>query len=168
MPKLIILRGNSGSGKSSAARALQRRFGRGTLMIPQDTVRREMLWVRDGGGTPAVPLLIDLLRYGHACSEVTILEGILDSSVYRALFEEARTLFGAEIYAYYYDLPFEETLLRHETKPNRADFGEEDMRRWWKEKDFIGIIPETVLTREISLDDAVERIYGDVAGITAH
>ena len=39
--KLIILRGNSGSGKSSVARELQHRFGRGTLMIPQDEVRTD-------------------------------------------------------------------------------------------------------------------------------
>ncbi|MCI9433104.1 MAG: AAA family ATPase, partial [Oscillospiraceae bacterium] len=56
MSKLIILRGNSGSGKSSAAKALQRELGRNTLMISQDTVRREMLWARDGEDTPAIPL----------------------------------------------------------------------------------------------------------------
>ena len=33
MSKLIILRGNSGSGKTTAAKALQRRFGPGTLLI---------------------------------------------------------------------------------------------------------------------------------------
>lgn len=43
MRKLIMIRGNSGSGKSSLAKALQRQFGRNTLMIPQDIVRREML-----------------------------------------------------------------------------------------------------------------------------
>lgn len=53
--KLVILRGNSGSGKSSVARALQRKIGRNTLLIPQDTVRREMLWVRDGADTLALP-----------------------------------------------------------------------------------------------------------------
>ena len=33
-------------------------------MISQDTVRREMLWARDSEDTPAIPLLIHLLRYG--------------------------------------------------------------------------------------------------------
>lgn len=47
MPKLIIIRGNSGSGKSSVAKGLQTKFGRNTLLIPQDVVRREMFWVKD-------------------------------------------------------------------------------------------------------------------------
>lgn len=46
-------------------------------MISQDTVRREMLWARDGEDTPAIPLLIHLLRYGHEHHTVVILEGIL-------------------------------------------------------------------------------------------
>lgn len=52
------------------------------------------------------------------------------------LFDMAIQEYGKDIFAFYYDLPFEETLRRHAAKPNRADFGEEDMRRWWNEKDF--------------------------------
>ena len=162
-PRLIILRGNSGSGKTTVARELQRKFGRGTLVIPQDTVRRDMLWARDGANTKALPLLIHLLEYGRENCAVTILEGILDSDCYRPLFQRVIEEYGSDIYAYYYDLPFEETLRRHETKANRFSFGEEDMRRWWKEKDFIGIIPEEIITKDVSLSEAVERIYQAVA-----
>ena len=128
--KLIILRGNSGSGKSSVASALQKRIGRNTLIIPQDTVRREMLWVHDGQDTLALPLLVDLLRYGHEHCDITILEGILNSRWYKPLFDTATELFGESIFAYYYDLPFEETLIRHATKRNQFEFGEREMRRW--------------------------------------
>lgn len=48
-------------------------------MIPQDFVRRDMLWAHDGYDIAALPLLIDLLRYGYGNSEITILEGILNS-----------------------------------------------------------------------------------------
>ena len=34
--KLIILRGNSGSGKTTTGKSLQRKFGRGTMLISQD------------------------------------------------------------------------------------------------------------------------------------
>lgn len=158
-PRLIILRGNSGSGKSSVAKELQRKFGRGTLMIPQDTVRRDLLWARDGMDTKALPLLIQLLEYGKKNSAVTILEGILYSDYYRPLFQRAIEEYGEDIYAYYYDLPFEETLHRHSTKSNRFSFGEDDMRRWWREKDYIGIIPEEIITADVSLSEAVEKIY---------
>lgn len=51
---------------------------------------------------------------------------------------------------------------RHGTKPNRNEFGEADMRRWWKEKDYLDNIPQTLLDADVSLADAVERIYRDV------
>lgn len=34
--RLIILRGNSGSGKTTTGKALQRKFGHGTMLISQD------------------------------------------------------------------------------------------------------------------------------------
>lgn len=55
--KLIILRGNSGSGKTTTAKALQKKFGHGTMLISQDVVRREMLFVKDGPDTEAIKLL---------------------------------------------------------------------------------------------------------------
>ena len=162
MSKLIILRGNSGSGKTSVAKELQKQIGRNTLVLSQDTVRREMLWAKDGHNTSALPLLISLLQYGHQNNEVIILEGILYSKWYRPLFEEAVKLFGMDIYAYYYDLPFEETLKRHETREKRFEFGEKEMRRWWNEKDFIGFIQEKTISEEMSLEAVVKMILSDV------
>lgn len=71
------------------AKILQKRLGRDTLLIPQDTVRREMLWARDGKDTAALPLLMELPRFGGAHCQYVILEGILDAEWYRPLFEAA-------------------------------------------------------------------------------
>ncbi|WP_254260896.1 AAA family ATPase, partial [Lactobacillus helveticus] len=65
MSNLIILRGNSGSGKTTLSKRIQKRLGKNTLLIPQDTVRREMLNAKDGANNPSIPLLINLLEYGH-------------------------------------------------------------------------------------------------------
>lgn len=46
MGKLIILRGNSGGGKSAIAKELQSRFGQNTMIILQDEIRRNMLNVK--------------------------------------------------------------------------------------------------------------------------
>ena len=70
--------------------------------------------------------------------------------------------YGNNIYSYYWDIPFEETLIRHSTKPNCNDFGEEDMRRWWKEKDYLDTNPQTIIEKDLSLEDAVNLIYCDV------
>ena len=105
--KLIVLRGNSGSGKTSVARDLQEHYGRNTLLISQDMVRREMLKAKDGPETAALPLLMQLLEYGSNHHSVTILEGILYADWYRPLLELAGRLYGENVYAYYFDLSFE-------------------------------------------------------------
>lgn len=162
MSKLIILRGNSGSGKTTIAKVLQNKFGRNTMIISQDFVRREMLKVEDGQNTKALPLMQELLIYGKKHSEVTILEGIMYADWYGPLFECAVREFGDEIYAYYFELPFEETLKRHQTRPKCNEFGEEEMRGWWREKDYIGFIKENVIAIDEALEDIVERIYRNI------
>lgn len=163
MGKLIILRGNSGSGKTTVAKELQNRFGRNTMLISQDMVRREILKVKDGENTQAIPLMKELLIYGNNHSDIVILEGIMYADWYKPLFELAVRLYGSNIYAYYFDLSFEETLKRHQTKPNCHEFGEEAMRRWWREKDFSDILNEVNITAEKSLDSIVENIYDTVS-----
>lgn len=163
MSRLVILRGNSGSGKTTVAKMLQERFGPNTMLISHDMVRMQILHVWSAEGVrKSLPLMIALLRYGRRNSEITILEGILPSEDYKPLFEAALEEYGENIFSYYYDISFEETLRRHQTKPNRDEFGEADMRRWWKEKDFLEIIPQTVLDEDVRLEEAVELIYGQV------
>lgn len=162
MSKLIIIRGNSGSGKSTLAKALQQKFGYNNILISQDVIRRDMLRVKDGADTKALPLMKELLLYGKSNCEVIIMEGILNASWYEPLFELAMYEFEGKIFAYYYDIPFDETLARHQTKPNRGDFGEIDMRNWWIERDFINFIPEKVITKDMGLNHTVELIYQDV------
>ena len=133
------------------------------MLIAHDIIRVQILHVwGEEGVCKSLPLLIELLKYGRWHSEVVILEGILDSEAYRPLFETAVEEYGCNIFAYDYDPFFEETPLRHRTKPNHLDFGEEDMRRWWREKDYLAYIPETVLAKDISLEDAAEKIYRHV------
>ncbi len=161
--KLILLRGNSGSGKTTLAHMLQHKLGRGTLVISQDVIRRDMLWAKDTKDGPAVPLLMNLVQYGRQHCEYVILEGILFSETYEVLFRCIQAEYSAEdIHAYYYDIPFEETLRRHKTKPNRADFGPEAMRDWWKENDYIGCLPEKILPQTMTLEDAAAQILTDI------
>lgn len=162
MAQLIIIRGNSGSGKTTVAKELQRRLGCNTMLISQDVIRREMLKVKDGQGTMALPLMEELLRYGRKNSEIVILEGILNADWYLDLFRLAMELYKSDIHAYYYDISFAETLRRHKTKPNCNDFGEDDMLRWWIEEDYIKLIPEEILDEGMSMEKTVELIYQNV------
>ena len=158
MCRLIILRGNSGSGKTTIAKELQRKFGSNTLLISQDAIRREMLMVSDGPDTLTIPMLKELLRYGKTHCETVILEGIMVADWYRPLFELAKELFGKNIYAYYFDIPFEETLKRHKTRAKSGEFGEEAMRDWWVEKDYSEVLDETAITADKDKETIVQEI----------
>ena len=71
-------------------------------------------------------------------------------------------MYGDEIYAYYFDIPFEETLKRHQTKQNCHEFGEEAMRRWWREKDFSVMLKEECITTERDIESIVKDILNVV------
>lgn len=164
MPKLIIIRGNSGSGKTTVARELQRKFGYDTMLISQDIIRREILHTNDGKNTLALPLLKQMLEYGYNNCKIVILEGILRCNWYFDLFELAIQLYGNNIFAYYYDISFEETVERYKTKSAEIQnrFNENDMRRWYVEKDYISFINEKALKENLSVEDAVRLISKDI------
>lgn len=158
MKKLIILRGNSGSGKSTTAKELQNKFGDNTMLISQDAIRRDMLKVKDGENTLALPLMKELLKYGHEHSEIVILEGIMVADWYKSLFELAVELYGDEVYAYYFDLSFEQTLERHLTRSCCNEFGEEKMCAWWREKDYSSVLNEISIPFKKNIENTINEI----------
>ncbi|MCL2531507.1 MAG: AAA family ATPase [Oscillospiraceae bacterium] len=163
-PKIIILRGNSGSGKTTVAKTLQEKLGRGTLYISQDHVRREMLWIRGSADSQNIELLKHLVLFGSQHCDVTILDGILYANEHEELFAQIKSAFHEHVFAYYFDLPFEETLRRHEQKlkAKHHSFGEAEMRKWWREKDFAAYLDEKNITQDMCLEDIIERIYEDL------
>ena len=96
---LIILRGNSASGKTTIAKELQEHFGQGTLLVSQDVVRRDMLKVHDTMGNLSHDLLFEITKYGKGKCEFVILEGILNSRRYGDMLKELIHYFdGRRIY----------------------------------------------------------------------
>ncbi len=134
------------------------------MLISQDVIRRDMLKVGDGRKTLAIPLMKELLIFGNRHSDIVILEGIMHADWYKSLFELAVQLYGTKIHAYYFDIPFEETLKRHQTKPNCHSFGEEEMRTWWCEKDFSNVLNEVTITEEKEIESIVSDIYDSIYG----
>jgi len=162
MPQIIILRGNSASGKSTVAKALQQKIGRGTFLVSQDYVRREMLFSQTGQHSQAVVLLKNLIEYGFHHCEITILDGILTAATYDSLFKRIKELFDGNIFAYYFDIPFEETLNRHSQKPYANEVGEAKLREWWQANDLLSNIDEKIITKDSSITETVEFIYNDM------
>lgn len=130
------------------------------MLLSQDVIRREILHTNDGTDSVAIELLSKLVLFGKEHSNIIVLEGILNFTWYKPLFDTIRNNFS-NIFSYYYDIPFDETVKRFQTK-NNIDFTEEDMKRWWNEKNILGFSNEKMITKEMSLDDTVKMILGDI------
>jgi predicted kinase len=61
--RLVILRGNSASGKSTIAKLLRERLGRGVAWVEQDYLRRTVLREHDRPGLPNIGLIDMVARY---------------------------------------------------------------------------------------------------------
>lgn len=61
--RLIVLRGNLGSGKSATARALREHLGRRLALVEQDYLRRVVLKTRDTSTGPHYGLIEQTVRY---------------------------------------------------------------------------------------------------------
>jgi len=162
MSKIIVIRGNSGSGKTTIAKELQKELGHGTMLISQDVIRREIMYVKDRPNNKAIDLLHNLVAFAHKNCDIAILEGILYLELYRSLFAFISDMYANNIYAYYFDLPFEETLKRHHQKPNSSDFGEAQLQQWWREKDYMEDISEKTLDNGMSKEYIVNLILNDI------
>lgn len=162
MPSLIVLRGNSGSGKSTVARLVREsaRPGAKIAVVEQDYLRRIVLKEKEGKGSANIGLIHQTVSYCLDQGFHVVLEGILYSQRYgemiEALVEEAD-----QHWAYYFDVSFEETLRRHATKPNAAEFGEVEMRSWFNADDRLGLTRESVIPEGNSTSDSVNRILSD-------
>ncbi|MGW2856939.1 hypothetical protein ACWDAZ_35135, partial [Streptomyces sp. NPDC001215] len=75
--QLVILRGNSASGKSSVAAGLRARYGRGIALVSQDTLRRDVLRERDVPGGANIGLIDLTVRHALEHGFHTVLEGML-------------------------------------------------------------------------------------------
>ena len=70
--------------------------------------------------------------------------------------------FQGEKLIYYFDVSFEETVRRHATKPSVHEFGESEMRQWWKDQDVLNVPGEQRIGEQLSQAEIVDLIHRDV------
>lgn len=160
-PILIVLRGNSGSGKSSVAKALRQRFGYGMAWIEQDYIRRILLREPDQADASNIELIAMNVRFALQNNYHVVLEGILDAELYSNMIHCLYTEYTKQCFFYYFDLPFSETERRHATRPQKQEFSTEQMKSWYKQRDFLPFIEEKTLHSEYSLESIVQMILND-------
>ncbi|MRH90210.1 kinase [Nocardia sp. SYP-A9097] len=160
---LVVLRGNSASGKSTTATTLQHSMERSTcVVVPQDVVRRKMTWEPDEAGRINVELIEHIATFALARGLVTIVEGILDTRRYGAMLERLANAAPRSLF-YAFDLSFEETLLRHASRPLAAEVPESFLAQWYHGWQPLEFTTETRIDASWDLTTITERIRGDIA-----
>ncbi|MCX5396284.1 kinase [Streptomyces sp. NBC_00102] len=156
--RLVVLRGNSASGKSAVAAGVRERFGRGVALVGQDNLRRTVLRERDRPGAANIGLIDAVTRYALDAGFHVVLEGILYADHYGSMLARLRADHRGPTYGYYLDVPFEETLLRHATKPIAEVVGADDLRSWYRPLDLLPGGTETVIGASSALAETVGRV----------
>ena len=156
--RLIVLRGNSASGKSSVATGLRERYGRGIALVRQDTLRREVLRERDIPGGANIGLIDLTVRHALAHGFHTVLEGILHVDHYGEMLAGLLAGHPGRTHCYYLDVPFEETLARHATKPIADEVTEQQLREWYRPLNLLPGGVEAVIPATSPLDGTVDRV----------
>jgi AAA domain len=156
--RLIVLRGNSGAGKSTVARSLRAELGRGVAIVDQDTIRRKLLWEHDVEGGVNIGLIEHIVRYTLASDYVVILEGILQAGRYGEMLRQLHRDFGGGWY--FLQVSWDETLRRHQTRPQRAEFTPEQMLKFPR-ADLLKGVDERVVPEHSTAADTVYRILTD-------
>ena len=164
--RLIVVRGNSASGKSTLARALRAARPRGTAILGHDQLRREILQVPEEPGNSSVSYLDMSARYALDLGLDVIVEGILYSHTYGAMLAELLADHRGVSRCYRYELSFEETARRHTGKPQAAEYGPTMMREWWLDIDPIPGASEHMFGPDVSLDDATTQVLHDCGWTT--
>jgi predicted kinase len=156
--KLVVIRGNSGSGKTSIARALRSRYERGCALVEQDYLRRILLKELDKPGGLAPALIGQTARLALEHGYHVVLEGILAAARYRQMIEDLVRGHRGETHLFYLDVPLEETLRRHAARPQASEFTTDNMRTWYLPDDRLNLDGEHVIGPTPSLDQAIDVI----------
>jgi predicted kinase len=155
-PRLIVIRGNSGSGKSSVVEGIRTAFGRGIAYIEQDYVRRIIFQELDEPDGANIELIGQMARHALARGFHTVVEGIMPTVRYSGMLAELAREYDGHFY--YLDIPFEETVRRHAMRDKASASTAEDMADWYRPRDLLERPVETIIDESSSLDATVHQI----------
>ncbi|MFF4950002.1 AAA family ATPase [Streptomyces chattanoogensis] len=156
--RLVVLRGNSASGKSTLAAALRDRCGGGLAVVSQDLIRRTVLREPDVPGAANISLIGVVARHALDHGFDVVVEGILTASRYGAMLTGLAADHAGATFFFYADVPFEETVRRHATRAQAREFGAEELRSWYRERDLLPGGVEEVIGEAESLAASTELV----------
>jgi predicted kinase len=159
--RLIVVRGNSGSGKSTVARELREAYGRGVAWVSQDLIRRTILKEKDRPAGASIGLIDLVARYGLDNGYHVVLDGIFYADRYESMLAGlAHDHLGVSRF-YYLDVSLDETFRRHATRPLAAEVTPDHMRDWYRPRDLLDGICECIIPETSTLAQTAALILAD-------
>jgi thymidylate kinase len=154
--KLIVLRGNSGSGKSTIAKKFRDLYPDLKIaLIEQDYIRRNILREKGGLEGAHINLIKENVEYCLENDFHVILEGIFHLKLYKDLLNYLNQKFPNNIF-FYFDISLDETLRRSKTKNDFHEYGEEKVRSWYIEKDYTNFANEYTINEDLTEEKIIE------------
>ncbi len=151
--KLIIIRGNSASGKSTVAKRIRELSDRRIAYVEQDNIRRTILKEKETDDGVNIALIKMVTEFALARNYDVILEGMLKQHSHGEMMKDILGV-CTEAYVFYFDVSFEVTLQRHATKPIADEVSEEMLKAWFKDKDLTGFPGEYVIPEDFTVEQA--------------
>ncbi len=151
------MRGNSGSGKSTVARKLAQQLGSKVAIIAGDYYRQHMLFPIGECGDDVGKLMARNVDYCLSHGYTVLLDSIfyahdVNKQYLGALLAEN----GSENnFIFNFDVSFEETAKRHQTRPLKDAFSVEQMKEWFKPVEPLGYEYEYAIPETNSIEQSV-------------
>jgi predicted kinase len=165
---LVIIRGNSASGKTTAAREVRACYGRGAALIEQDYLRRVLLREHDTSSIEVAAPAVIAATAGAALDHGyhVIVEGMMLASRYATTLGELIAGHRGPSHLFYLDVGLQETLRRHRGKDGLDGVTDDHLRSWYTERDLLGLPGETVIDESSTFERTVTTILHE-SGLAA-
>ncbi len=134
--------------------------GRGVAWVAQDLLRRTILREKDRPGAN-IGLMDQVARYSLDRGYHVVLDGILYADHYERMLAGLGQDHLGPSHFYYLDVSLEETLRRHATRPQAAEFGPDDMRDWYRPRDLLGAVRERIIPEASALYETIDSILAE-------
>ena len=131
-------------------------------LVEQDYLRRILLREHDRPGAANIDLISNTARFALDRGFHVILEGIRPATRYGAMLRSLHEDHAGQSFFYYFDISWSETLRRHATRPQSAEFGAAEMSKWFGQASPLDLIGERTVSEGLSLDETVRRIQREV------
>ncbi|WP_306458946.1 kinase [Streptomyces sp. 1331.2] len=138
-------------------------YGRGLAVVAQDLLRRTVLRERDVPGGANIGLIDVVARHALDHGFHVVVEGVLAAERYREMLARLAADHRGRSHLYYLDVDFAETVRRHATRPQAAEFSPAAMADWYQPYDLLPHGLEVVIGQHSTLDRTVGRILADTA-----